>query len=46
VGWKWLPKKMKFGGVLNPQSPSARLVARTRLLEGAWPRIVLELRAT
>ncbi|HLM91678.1 MAG TPA: class I SAM-dependent methyltransferase [Thermoplasmata archaeon] len=41
--WKWLPRNMKFGGCLNPNSPSARFVTRTRILDGAWPRIVMEL---
>ena len=41
--WKWLPRGMKFGGVLNPRSAPSRLVRRSRILDGAWPRIILAL---
>ncbi|HTS33395.1 MAG TPA: class I SAM-dependent methyltransferase [Thermoplasmata archaeon] len=40
--WRWIPKGMKFGGVLNPQSTSVQLVGKTRILDGAWPRILME----
>lgn len=42
--WRWIPNGMKFGGCLSPHSTSARFVSRTGVLEGAWPRILMELR--
>ena len=42
--WRYLPPKMKAGGGLSDRSITARLLRRSRLSDGAWPRILLRLR--